>query len=57
MLLTTVGDLWPFDSESVAREVSMLQADRNYEQLASGPLFAFSKALARYCQVGLRGFV
>lgn len=43
MLLTTVGDLWPFDSESVAREVSMLQADRNYEQLASGPLFAFRR--------------
>lgn len=43
VLLTTVGDLWPFDSQGVAREVSRFQADRRYEQIASGPLFAFRK--------------
>jgi uncharacterized membrane protein len=43
VLLTTVGDLWPFDSQGVAREVSRFQADRRYEQIASGPLFAFRR--------------
>jgi uncharacterized membrane protein len=43
VLLTQVGDLWPFDSQGVAREVSRLQADRHYEQIASGPLSAFRR--------------
>ena len=43
VLLTTVGDLWPFDSRGVAREVSRLQADPDYEQVARGPLFAFRR--------------
>jgi uncharacterized membrane protein len=43
VLLTTVGDLWPFDSSGVAREVSRLQADPTYELVTSGPLFAFRR--------------
>jgi uncharacterized membrane protein len=43
VLLTQVGDLWPFNAREVAQEVSRLRADRHFEQIASGPLFAFRR--------------
>jgi uncharacterized membrane protein len=43
VLLTTVGDQWPLDVESAPRKVSQLQADPRYEQISTGPLFAFRR--------------
>ena len=43
VLFTKVGDLWPLDAEGVDREVSKFAADPRYEQITSGPLFAFRR--------------
>jgi hypothetical protein len=43
VLLTSVGDQWPFNVESVDQEISRLQADPRYEQISTGPLFAFRR--------------
>lgn len=43
VLLTGVGDLWPFDPVEVRRRVSELQADSQYEAVSRGPLFLFRR--------------
>ena len=43
VLLTTVGDLWPFDSTEIAKRVDAYTADARYERLANGPLFVFRR--------------
>jgi hypothetical protein len=39
--LTTVGDLWPFTREEIARRVALYDADPRYERLAAGPLHVY----------------
>jgi uncharacterized membrane protein len=43
VLLTTVGDLWPFHDEDIMLKVRDLAADPRYEQLSNGPLFSFRR--------------
>jgi uncharacterized membrane protein len=43
VLLTPVGDLWPFDERAVAARAARYAADPRYEQLADGPLFIFRR--------------
>ena len=43
VLLTTVGDLWPFDAAEVTRRAASYAADPRFEQLANGPLIAFRR--------------
>jgi uncharacterized membrane protein len=43
VLLTTVGDLWPFDSSEIAKRVAAFTADPRFEQISDGPLFAFRR--------------
>jgi uncharacterized membrane protein len=47
VLLTTVGDLWPFDDAAVRRKAQELAADPSYEQLSGGPLWTFRRRLSR----------
>ena len=43
VVLTTVGDLWPFDSDEIEKRVAAYAADARFEQLSAGPLFAFRR--------------
>jgi uncharacterized membrane protein len=43
VLLTTVGDLWPFDAAEVAGRAASYARDPRFEQLADGPLIAFRR--------------
>lgn len=43
VVLTTVGDLWPFDSDEVAKRIAAYAADARFEQISDGPLFAFRR--------------
>ena len=43
VVLTTVGDLWPFDSDEVAKRIAAYAADARFEQISAGPLFAFRR--------------
>jgi hypothetical protein len=39
--MTTVGDLWPFTHEDLTGLLEKYRADARYEEVVSGPLFAF----------------
>lgn len=41
ILLTFVGDLWPFTQQEVAALVEKYRADKRYVEVKSGPLYAF----------------
>ena len=41
VLLTTVGDLWPLTPEEVRARVDAYRQNPSYQEVASGPLFAF----------------
>ena len=41
VVLTTVGDLWPFDSDEIEKRIAAYAADARFEQISAGPLFAF----------------
>ena len=41
VLLTTVGDLWPLTPEDVRARVDAYRQNPSYQEVASGPLFAF----------------
>jgi hypothetical protein len=43
VLVTTVGDLWPFDSDEIAKRVAAYAADARFEPISGGPLFAFRR--------------
>lgn len=43
VLLTAVGDLWPFTEADVTRRAADLAADPRYHQVSSGPLFAYRR--------------
>jgi uncharacterized membrane protein len=43
VVLTTVGDLWPFDSDEIAKRIAAYAADARFEQISAGPLFAFHR--------------
>jgi uncharacterized membrane protein len=43
ILLTRIGDLWPFDATGVDARMEQLQADPRFERLSNGPLFAFRR--------------
>jgi len=43
VLLTTAGDLWPFDRASLTKRIGDLAADPRYEQISDGPLFVFRR--------------
>jgi uncharacterized membrane protein len=43
VLLTTVGDLWPFDEDSVRARARELGADPAYEQVSGEPLWIFRR--------------
>jgi uncharacterized membrane protein len=43
VLLTTVGDLWPFDQESVQQRARSYAADDRYDQVGAGPLIMFRR--------------
>lgn len=43
VVLTTVGDLWPFDSDEIAKRIAAYAADARFEQISAGPLFAFRR--------------
>lgn len=46
VLLSTVGDLWPFDVGPIERRSRALAADPRYEQAVSGPLLVFRRRQA-----------
>jgi uncharacterized membrane protein len=41
VLLTTVGDLWPFTEAEILQAVSTYRHDNKYREIRSGPLYAF----------------
>jgi uncharacterized membrane protein len=43
VLLTKIGDLWPFDAAGVEAQMERFQADPRFERLSNGPLFAFRR--------------
>jgi uncharacterized membrane protein len=43
VVLTTVGDLWPFDAGEIAKRIAAYAADARFEQISAGPLFAFRR--------------
>lgn len=43
VLLTKTGDLWPLGADGVDREVAKWRARPEYEEVTSGPLWAFRK--------------
>jgi uncharacterized membrane protein len=43
VLLTPVGDLWPFDRDQVLAMIDRYSRDPAYEEIASGPLYAFAR--------------
>ena len=43
VVLTDVGDLWPFDRIEVAKRVEAYATDVHFEQISHGPLFAFRR--------------
>jgi uncharacterized membrane protein len=42
-LLTTVGDLWPFDEPSIRKQAEALAADPARQTIANGPLWIFRR--------------
>lgn len=42
VLLTTVGNLWPFSADDISRMVETYRRDPDYVEAQSGPLFAFT---------------
>jgi uncharacterized membrane protein len=43
VLMTSVGDLWPFDRNTVTTRIAAFAADGRYDQLSDGPLVIFSR--------------
>jgi uncharacterized membrane protein len=43
VLLTTVGDLWPFDRAGISSRVGSLNQNPAYRRLANGPLFVYRR--------------
>ena len=43
VVLTDVGDLWPFDRIEIAKRVEAYATDVRFEQISHGPLFAFRR--------------
>jgi hypothetical protein len=43
VVLTTVGDLWPFDRTEILKRVGAYAADTRFEQISDGPLFTFRR--------------
>jgi uncharacterized membrane protein len=43
VLITPIGDLWPFDSNEITKRVDAYAADPRFEQISQGPLFVFRR--------------
>jgi hypothetical protein len=43
VLLTPLGNLWPFDEKGIAKEAERWSADRRYRQCAAGEVLVFSR--------------
>jgi len=43
VMLTRVGEPWPFSPESLNALIARYQADPAYEQVLSGPLYVFKR--------------
>jgi uncharacterized membrane protein len=43
VVITTVGDLWPFGRDGIERRLAALAEDRDYEVVTNGPLFLFRR--------------
>jgi hypothetical protein len=43
ILLTSVGDLWPFDAESVQERIALYSGDARFERVTDGPLVVFRR--------------
>jgi uncharacterized membrane protein len=43
VLLTEVGNLWPFTPEDVRQQIQKYESDASYEAVVKGPLWAFKK--------------